>query len=193
MSFKIIWYFGQPCVSTTELEVTLMWDLLHDFCCLWISFLELTTVQCLKIAKCIVTPSEQWSKILTHTVKALLFWTNHSQNFYPLIQSEWFWHQIIAFNTFCIYSPGGVVTAGLGIYDTMQYILPPIATWCVGQASSMGSLLLTAGSPGMRHSLPNSRIMVHQPSGQAVVRIYLTSTPRMQTNTNYVDGSYSSL
>ena len=66
-----------------------------------------------------------------------------------------------------INSPGGVVTAGLAIYDTMQYILPPIATWCVGQACSMGSLLLTAGSPGMRHSLPNSRIMIHQPSGQA--------------------------
>jgi len=66
-----------------------------------------------------------------------------------------------------INSPGGSVTAGLGIYDTMQYVLPPIATWCVGQACSMGSLLLAAGSPGMRHSLPNSRIMIHQPSGQA--------------------------
>ncbi|XP_064605255.1 ATP-dependent Clp protease proteolytic subunit, mitochondrial-like isoform X2 [Liolophura sinensis] len=66
-----------------------------------------------------------------------------------------------------INSPGGSVTAGLGIYDTMQYVLPPIATWCVGQACSMASLLLCAGSPGMRHSLPNSRIMIHQPSGQA--------------------------
>merc|ERR1711988_1196111 len=66
-----------------------------------------------------------------------------------------------------INSPGGSVTAGLGIYDTMQYVLPPIATWCVGQACSMGSLLLAAGSPGMRHSLPNSRIMIHQPSGAA--------------------------
>lgn len=66
-----------------------------------------------------------------------------------------------------INSPGGSVTAGLGIYDTMQYILPPIATWCVGQACSMGSLLLTAGAAGMRHSLPHSRIMIHQPSGQA--------------------------
>merc|ERR1712141_805516 len=66
-----------------------------------------------------------------------------------------------------INSPGGSVTAGLGIYDTMQYVLPPIATWCVGQACSMGSLLLAAGSPGMRHSLPNSRIMIHQPSGGA--------------------------
>ncbi|CAF0711655.1 unnamed protein product [Brachionus calyciflorus] len=64
-----------------------------------------------------------------------------------------------------INSPGGSVTAGLAIYDTMQYIVPPIATWCVGQACSMGSLLLTAGSPGMRHSLPHSRIMIHQPSG----------------------------
>nr|ACO12976.1 ATP-dependent Clp protease proteolytic subunit, mitochondrial precursor [Lepeophtheirus salmonis] len=66
-----------------------------------------------------------------------------------------------------INSPGGSVTAGLAIYDTMQYIQPPIATWCVGQACSMGSLLLTAGTKGMRHSLPNSRIMVHQPSGQS--------------------------
>lgn len=67
-----------------------------------------------------------------------------------------------------INSSGGVVTAGLGIYDTMQYILPPVATWCVGQACSMASFLLCAGEPGMRHSLPNSRIMIHQPSGQAV-------------------------
>lgn len=66
-----------------------------------------------------------------------------------------------------INSPGGSVTAGLGIYDTMQYVQPPIATWCVGQACSMASLLLCSGAPGMRHSLPNSRVMVHQPSGQA--------------------------
>merc|ERR1712113_694334 len=66
-----------------------------------------------------------------------------------------------------INSPGGSVTAGLAIYDTMQYVLPPISTWCVGQACSMGSLLLASGAPGMRHSLPNSRIMVHQPSGGA--------------------------
>lgn len=64
-----------------------------------------------------------------------------------------------------INSPGGNVTSGLGIYDTMQYITPPIATWCVGQACSMASLLLAAGAPGMRHALPNSRIMIHQPSG----------------------------
>lgn len=63
------------------------------------------------------------------------------------------------------------MTAGLGIYDTMQYVLPPVATWCVGQAASMASLLLTAGCPGMRHSLPNSRIMVHQPSGHATVSV----------------------
>uniref|UniRef100_A0A336M1U3 ATP-dependent Clp protease proteolytic subunit n=1 Tax=Culicoides sonorensis TaxID=179676 RepID=A0A336M1U3_CULSO len=66
-----------------------------------------------------------------------------------------------------INSPGGVVTAGLAIYDTMQYVKPPVATWCVGQACSMGSLLLAAGAPGMRHALPNSRIMIHQPSGGA--------------------------
>jgi len=66
-----------------------------------------------------------------------------------------------------INSPGGHVTAGLGIYDTMQYVLPPVATWCVGQACSMASLLLTAGTPGMRHALPNARIMIHQPSGGA--------------------------
>ncbi len=64
-----------------------------------------------------------------------------------------------------INSPGGVVTAGLSIYDTMQYIRPKISTLCVGQAASMGSLLLCAGEKGMRFSLPNSRIMVHQPSG----------------------------
>jgi hypothetical protein len=68
------------------------------------------------------------------------------------------------------------VTAGLAIYDTMQYILNPICTWCVGQAASMGSLLLAAGSPGMRHSLPNSRIMIHQPSGGARVSRGLGAT-----------------
>jgi ATP-dependent Clp protease, protease subunit len=64
-----------------------------------------------------------------------------------------------------INSPGGVVTAGLSIYDTMQYIKPKVSTVCMGQAASMGSLLLTAGEKGMRYSLPNSRVMVHQPSG----------------------------
>jgi ATP-dependent Clp protease, protease subunit len=64
-----------------------------------------------------------------------------------------------------INSPGGVVTSGLSIYDTMQYIRPKVSTLCFGQAASMGSLLLTAGEPGMRYALPNSRIMIHQPSG----------------------------
>mgnify|MGYP000962777942 FL=1 len=64
-----------------------------------------------------------------------------------------------------INSPGGVVTAGMAIYDTMQFIRPKVSTLCVGQAASMGSLLLCAGDPGMRFALPNSRIMVHQPSG----------------------------
>ena len=64
-----------------------------------------------------------------------------------------------------INSPGGVVTSGLAIYDTMQYIRPKVSTLCMGQAASMGSLLLAAGEPGMRYSLPNSRIMIHQPSG----------------------------
>jgi len=66
--------------------------------------------------------------------------------------------------SFYINSPGGLVTAGLGIYDTMQYIKPPVSTLCIGQASSMGSFLLAAGEKGKRFSLPNSRIMVHQPS-----------------------------
>lgn len=64
-----------------------------------------------------------------------------------------------------INSPGGVVTSGLAIYDTMQYIKPDVATICIGQAASMGSLLLAAGAPGKRSALPNSRIMVHQPLG----------------------------
>ena len=63
-----------------------------------------------------------------------------------------------------INSPGGLVTAGLGIYDTMQYVKPDISTLCIGQAASMGSFLLSAGTKGKRFSLPNSRIMVHQPS-----------------------------
>ena len=64
-----------------------------------------------------------------------------------------------------INSPGGVVTAGLAIYDTMRFIRPPISTLCIGQAASMGSLLLAAGDKGMRYALPHARIMVHQPSG----------------------------
>ena len=66
---------------------------------------------------------------------------------------------------FYINSPGGLVTAGLGVYDTMQYIKPRVSTLCVGQAASMGSLMLAAGATGMRFALPHSRIMLHQPSG----------------------------
>ncbi|MDR3631033.1 MAG: ATP-dependent Clp endopeptidase proteolytic subunit ClpP [Desulfocapsaceae bacterium] len=67
--------------------------------------------------------------------------------------------------TFYINSPGGVVTAGLAIYDTMQYVKNDIATLCMGQAASMGALLLAAGADGKRYSLPNARIMIHQPTG----------------------------
>ena len=66
-----------------------------------------------------------------------------------------------------INSPGGVVTAGLAIYDTMQYIKPDVSTICIGQAASMGALLLTAGAKGKRYALPNARIMIHQPLGGA--------------------------
>jgi ATP-dependent Clp protease protease subunit len=66
---------------------------------------------------------------------------------------------------FYINSPGGLVTAGLAVYDTMQYIKPEIATVCIGQAASMGALLLTAGTKGKRYSLPNARILIHQPMG----------------------------
>lgn len=69
--------------------------------------------------------------------------------------------------SFYINSPGGVVTSGLAMYDTMQYIKPKVATICIGQACSMGSMLLAAGEPGMRYALPNARIMIHQPSGGA--------------------------
>lgn len=68
---------------------------------------------------------------------------------------------------FYINSPGGIVTSGLAIYDTMQYIRPDVSTVCIGQAASMGALLLAAGAPGKRFSLPNARVMVHQPSGGA--------------------------
>jgi ATP-dependent Clp protease protease subunit len=66
-----------------------------------------------------------------------------------------------------INSPGGSVTAGLAIYDTMQFVSCPVATYCVGQAASMGAVLLTAGTKGLRHALPNARIMIHQPWGGA--------------------------
>ena len=69
--------------------------------------------------------------------------------------------------SFYINSGGGIVTSGLAVYDTLQYIRPPVTTLCIGQAASMGSLLLAAGEPGMRFALPNARIMVHQPSGGA--------------------------
>ena len=90
-----------------------------------------------------------------------------------------------------INSPGGVVTAGLSIYDTMQYIRPKISTLVVGQAASMGSLLLTAGEKGMRFSLPNSRIMVHQPSGgyqgQATdIMIHAAETQKLKTRLNEI-------
>ena len=69
--------------------------------------------------------------------------------------------------SFYINSPGGVVSAGLAIYDTMQYVRSPVSTVCIGQAASMGSLLLCAGAEGKRYALPNARVMVHQPSGGA--------------------------
>lgn len=69
--------------------------------------------------------------------------------------------------SFYINSPGGVVTSGMAIYDTMQYIRPDVSTVCIGQAASMGSMLLTAGAKGKRFALPNARVMIHQPSGGA--------------------------
>jgi len=90
-----------------------------------------------------------------------------------------------------INSPGGVVTSGLSIYDTMQYIKPKVSTLVVGQAASMGSLLLTAGTKGMRFSLPNSRIMVHQPSGgyqgQATdIMIHAQETQKLKDRLNQI-------
>lgn len=90
-----------------------------------------------------------------------------------------------------INSPGGVVNSGLSIYDTMQYIRPAISTLVVGQAASMGSLLLAAGAPGMRFSLPNSRIMVHQPSGgyqgQATdIMIHAQETQKLKDRLNQI-------
>lgn len=66
---------------------------------------------------------------------------------------------------FYVNTPGGIVTAGLAIYDTMQYVKPPISTLCIGQAASMGAVLLTAGTPGKRYTLPHARILIHQPMG----------------------------
>ena len=90
-----------------------------------------------------------------------------------------------------INSPGGVVTSGLSIYDTMQYIKPAVSTLVVGQAASMGSLLLTAGEKGMRFSLPNSRVMVHQPSGgyqgQATdIMIHAAETQKLKDRLNNI-------
>ena len=92
-----------------------------------------------------------------------------------------------------INSPGGLVTAGLGIYDTMQYVKPDISTLCIGQAASMGSFLLSAGTKGKRFSLPNSRIMVHQPSagfqGQATdIEIHANEVLSLK---NRLNGIYS--
>jgi ATP-dependent Clp protease protease subunit len=88
-------------------------------------------------------------------------------------------------------SPGGVVTAGLAIYDTMQYVKPDIATYCIGQAASMGALLLCAGTTGKRFSLPNARIMIHQPTGgfygQATdIAIHAKEILKMKENLNAI-------
>jgi ATP-dependent Clp protease protease subunit len=90
-----------------------------------------------------------------------------------------------------INSPGGVVTAGLSVYDTMQFIRCPVSTLCVGQAASMGSMLLAAGAPGQRFALPNARIMVHQPSGgyqgQATdILIHAEETKRVKQRLNEI-------
>ncbi len=92
---------------------------------------------------------------------------------------------------FYINSPGGSVTAGMAIYDTMQYISSPVSTLCLGQAASMGALLLAAGAPGKRFALPNSRIMIHQPSGgfhgQATdIDIHAREVLRMKTRLNEI-------
>lgn len=91
--------------------------------------------------------------------------------------------------SFYINSPGGVVTSGMAMYDTMQYIKPEVSTVCIGQAASMGSLLLTAGAPKKRFALPNARIMVHQPSGGAQgqatdIEIQAKEILRMRANLN---------
>jgi len=90
-----------------------------------------------------------------------------------------------------INSPGGVVTAGMAIYDTMQYVKPQVSTICMGQAASMGALLLAAGAPGKRFALPNSRIMIHQPlggfSGQATdIEIHAKEILRMKQRLNEI-------
>ncbi|XP_050525120.1 ATP-dependent Clp protease proteolytic subunit [Daktulosphaira vitifoliae] len=97
-----------------------------------------------------------------------------------------------------INSPGGSVTAGLGIYDTMMYIKPEISTWCIGQACSMGSVLLAAGQKGKRHSLPNSRIMIHQPSGgmqgkASDMKIVTDEILRLKTTLNKIYAKHTGL
>ena len=96
-----------------------------------------------------------------------------------------------------INSPGGVVTAGLSIYDTMQYIKPKVVTVCVGQAASAGSLILTSGEPGMRYALPNSRIMIHQPSagyrGQVTdMQIHLNEMLTLKDRLNKIYSKHTS-
>lgn len=93
--------------------------------------------------------------------------------------------------SFYINSPGGVVTSGMAMYDTMQYIKPAVSTVCIGQAASMGSLLLTAGAKGKRYALPNARIMVHQPSGGAQgqatdIEIQAREILRLRANLNNI-------
>ncbi len=94
-----------------------------------------------------------------------------------------------------INSPGGVVTAGLAIYDTMQYITSPVATLCMGQAASMGALLLAAGAPGKRYALPNSRIMIHQPSGgfqgqASDIELHAREVLRLKASLNEILGKH---
>ena len=96
-----------------------------------------------------------------------------------------------------INSPGGLVTSGLGIYDTMQYVKPDISTLCIGQAASMGSFLLAAGTKGKRFSLPNSRIMVHQPSagfqGQATdIEIHANEVLALKKRLNEIYSKHTS-
>ncbi len=93
--------------------------------------------------------------------------------------------------SFYINSPGGVVTSGMAMYDTMQYIKPEVSTVCIGQAASMGSLLLTAGAAGKRFALPNARIMIHQPSGGAQgqatdIEIQAREILRLRANLNQI-------
>lgn len=94
-------------------------------------------------------------------------------------------------------SPGGVVTSGLAIYDTMQYIKPDIQTICIGQAASMGAVLLAAGAKGKRHALPNSRVMIHQPSGgfqgqASDIEIHARETRKIKERLNEILGKHAS-